>query len=139
MKITVILISSLALSACDDRPVAHHIILGKWKSNAELTLQSMNSAEGVTPKAKTIFEDDFFGHLEVEWKEKESRAINVRDDYDSGYEPYEVVEITEEYIKVKEWSDILQQHDEYTLHFEGNCYYIITSKFEFREYFCKQG
>ena len=132
-----VLIATLALIACVAKQLPHHALLGKWKSNAELTLASMNNVKGVTPEARALFEDDFFGHLIIEWKEHESRAVNEKDKYDSGYESYQVLETINEHITLKEWNDILQRYDEYTLYLEGDCYYVITSKFEFREYFCR--
>lgn len=134
-----LLIIAIALLGCENRLVPHYAFLGKWKSNEKLTLASMNRAKDVTPEARALFENDFFGHLVIEHKEHESRATNEKDDYDSGFEPYEVVEVTDKYIRIKEWSELLQQFDETTLYLEGDCYYVITSKYEFREYFCKYG
>lgn len=116
---------------------SHSVLIGKWKSNEKLTLESMNSVEGITPKARELFENDLFGHLVIEYKENEYRAINEKDNYDSGFIPYEVLEVTDRYIRIKEWCDILKEYEESTLYLDGDCYYIITSKFNFKEYFCR--
>jgi hypothetical protein len=96
----------------------------------------MNSAEGVTEEARTLFENDFFGQLVVEYKENESRSVIERDDFDTGFQPYQVVEVTEDYIRIKESSKILGD-TETTIYPDGECFYVIVSKFQFREYFCR--
>ena len=115
------------------------MLLGKWKSNEKLTLASMNSVEGVTPKARESFENELFGHLMVEFREKKYRTINDKDNYESGFVPYEVLEVTDRYIRLREWSDLLKEYEGSTLYLDGECYYVMTSKFNFREYFCRFG
>ena len=129
----------LMLNGCGGKVVPHSTLLGKWKSNEKLTLESMNGVEGVTKKAREVFENNFFGHLVVEYKEKEYRSINDKDNIESSFVPYEVLEVTDRYIRIREWSDLLKENEESTLYFEGDCYYVITSKFNFREYFCRYG
>jgi hypothetical protein len=127
----------LGLLGCETREVAHKAILGKWKSNAELTLKSMNSVEGVTPKARELFESDFFGNLVIEIQEDESRATDLKENVDFGFEAYEVLEVTEKFIRVNDWSEILQEYQERVMYLEGECYYVLTTKWKFREYFCR--
>lgn len=139
MTRTALLIGILALSGCDRPPIPHEAIVGKWKSNAQLTLESVVVTEGITPQTRAFLERDFFGHLVVEIRENDSRTTNERDDYDSGFEPYEVLEVTNDYIRIKAWSNFFQDYDERILHLDGDCYYEIFAGFKFRQYFCRYG
>lgn len=127
----------LALQGCQFQSVPHEAILGKWKSNAQLTVKSMNSTKGLTTQSRSFLEDDFFGYMETEIRENESRTINQRDNYDSGFEPYEVLEIADKYVRIKAWSNFFQSYDERVLYLEGDCFYEIFRHFGFRQYFCR--
>ena len=122
---------------CEDRRVAHEAILGTWKSNAPLTLRSVERTAGIMPQTRAFLRDDFFGHMEVEIREGESRTTHARDNYDSGFEPYEVLEVSDRFVRIKIWSNFFQDYDVRTLYLEGDCYYEIFREFEFRQYFCK--
>jgi hypothetical protein len=139
MRLIALSFIGAAAIGCDSSPVPHAAILGNWKSNEELTLRSMNKIGEIDSEVRKYLDNDFFGHLEVEWLRSTSRAVNPKDEFDTGFEPYEVLEVTPKYIKVRVWSSILEDYDESTMYLEGNCYYVITSKYEFREYFCRQG
>ena len=129
----------IALSGCRERQVAHEAILGKWRSNAPLTLKSVDRVEGITPQTRAFLHDDFFGHMEVEITEDESRTTHEKDDYDSGFEPYEVLEVSDDFVRIKIWSNFFQGYDVRTLYLDGDCYYEIFREFEFRQYFCRDG
>ena len=133
------LLMALALHGCEYQLVPHNAIVGKWKSNEQLTLRSLAGIEGITPQSRAFLEDGFFGHLETEIGEKESRTTDQRDDYDSGLEPYEVLEVSDEYVRIKSWSNFFQDYQERILYLEGDCYYEIFKQFEFRQYFCRIG
>ena len=135
----ILLIGLLLLSGCSDDSIPHHAILGKWRSNAQLTLESVIVTEGITPQTRAFLERDFFGHMIIEIREKESRTTNEKDNYDSGFEPYEVLEISDDYIRIKAWSNFFQDYDERILYLDGDCYYEIFAEFKFREYFCRHG
>ena len=139
MSRTILVIGILLLAGCEGRSVPHDAILGKWKSNAQLTLESVFVTEGITSRTRAFFENDFFGHLVVEIREKESRTFDPRDDYDSGYEPYEVLEVSKEFIRIKAWSNFFKDYDERVLYLDGDCYYEIFAEFKFRQYFCRHG
>jgi hypothetical protein len=128
---------SLFLHGCEYPPVAHSAIVGKWKSNEQLTLRSVATVQGMTAQSRRILANDFFGHIETDIGEAQSRTINQRDDYDSGSEPYEVLEVTDNYVRIKAWSNFFQDYDERVLYLEGNCYYEIFKQFGFRQYFCR--
>jgi len=136
MKLITVLVITILILGCESRNLDHDYLLGTWKSNEKMTLESMSSNEGVTEKASVFLENDFFGQLVVEYKENEYRAVNKKDGYDTGYQPYEVVVVEKEFIRVKGAPDILGD-TETTIYPEGKCFYVIVTKFEFREYFCK--
>jgi len=127
----------MILVGCEDRRLAHEAILGKWRSNEQLTLKSVDRVDGITPQTRAFLHDDFFGHLEVEIRKDESRTTHVRDDYDSGFEPYEVLEVSDSFIRIKTWSSFFQDYDVRTLYLDGDCYYEIFRQFKFRQYFCR--
>lgn len=134
-----LLIGALALAGCDIGTVPHEAILGTWKSNELLTLQSLSKIGKISPQSRAFLADDFFGHQIVEIKEDESRTIHAKDNYDSGFEPYEVLEVSKEFVRIKAWSNFFQDYHVRTLYLEGDCYYEIFKTFEFRSYFCKLG
>ena len=134
-----VLMGVLALSACGTGTVPHEAILGKWKSNAPLTLQSMYATEGLAPHSRAFLNNAFFGYMETEIRETESRTTNKRDNYDSGFEPYTVLEVTDRFVRIKAWNSFFQDYDVRTLYLEGNCYYEIFKVFRFRQYFCRNG
>jgi hypothetical protein len=127
----------IILQGCQFQSVPHEAILGKWKSNAELTLRSVSKTKGLTNQSRSFLHDDFFGHLETEFKENESRTINRRENYDSGFEPYEVLEVSDKHVRIKAWSNFFQNYDERVLYLEGDCFYEIFRQFGFRQYFCR--
>lgn len=133
----VLICAVIALSGCENRHVAHEAIIGIWKSNAPLTLKSVDRIKGITPQTRAFLHDDFFGHMEVEIREDESRTTHEKDNYDSGFEPYEVLEVSDRFVRIKTWSNFFQDYDVRTLYLEGNCFYEIFRVYKFREYFCK--
>lgn len=137
MSRIVILFFFVALQGCQVQSVPHEAILGKWKSNARLTLKSMNNTKGLTRQSRAFLEDDFFGYLETEIRENESRTTNQRDSYDSGFEPYDVLEVSDEFVRIRAWSNFFQDYDERVLYLEGDCFYEIFRQFGFRQYFCR--
>lgn len=139
MSRTILLVVFLALSGCDGQSVPHEVILGKWRSNAQLTLESIVVTEGITPQTRAFLEQDFFGHMVVEITENDTRTTIEKDNYDSGYEPYEVIEVADDYVRIKAWSNFFKNFDERILYLEGDCYYEIFAEFNFRQYFCRLG
>jgi len=139
MSRLIFLVGVLSLIGCGSQSVRHEAILGKWKSNARLTVESVKETEGITLQTRTFLEDDFFGYMTVEIRENESRTTNEKDNFDSGVEPYEVLEITDAYVRIKAWSNFLQTFDERVLYLEGDCYYEIFVGYRFRTYYCRYG
>ena len=139
MSIAALVIGFSTLPGCDFRASPHEAIIGKWRSNAQLTLESVVETQGLSPQTRAFLERDFFGHQEVEIRESDSRTIDERDNYDSGYEPYEVLEVADGYVRIRAWSNFFQGYDIRTLYLEGDCYYEIFAGFSFRNYFCRTG
>ena len=115
---------------------AHQAIIGTWKSDADRTLQSMNSVTDIPPEVRAQFESDYYGHLIVEYRIDTVRARFDNANYDSGYRPYEVVSVSDKKVVAREWNEILQTFETSTTFFEGECIYGISAEYEFREYFC---
>lgn len=136
-KIFLLCCAVIFVAGCEDRRVAHEAILGTWKSNAPLTIRSVESVKGLTPQTRAFLRDGFFGHMEVEIREGDSRTTHEKDNYDSGFEPYEVLEVSEKFVRIKTWSNFFKDYDVRTLYLEGDCYYEIFREFEFRQYFCR--
>jgi hypothetical protein len=136
MKTTTILLIAMLLFGCDDHKPSHGYLLGTWKSNEQKTLKSMNSIAEVSEESRKLFENGFFGQLVVEYKENESRSLIEEDGFDTGFQSYHVVEVNDSYIKIIESNDILGDI-ETTMYPDGDCFYVIVSKYEFREYFCR--
>jgi len=113
-------------------------IIGTWKSNAKMTLKSMNENPNVTKKAKELFSNDFFGHLIVIVRKKDSASYFDNEPHENLiYEPYRILEKNKDFM-VTEYNDVTTGELEKTnIYFEGDCYYLLISKWQFREYFCR--
>jgi hypothetical protein len=140
MKRAAVIFSAFLLMGSNDVP--HQDLLGVWKSNEEMTLASMRATPGVTKKAKDIFENDFFGRLIIEYKIDSYRA-RYEDEEDNidefhHYYPYRVLDRGDNYYiletRIPLVKDNLRQK---TIYMDGECYYQLVSRWNFREYFCR--
>ena len=126
---------SPAAYAHDD--VIHHAaIIGKWKSDVARTIDAMDDVDGISSEVRAALADDYFGHLHIEYREDTVRAWFDNSDYDSGERPYEVVEVTDEYVVTREWNEILRIYEESTTYIEPPCIYGVSAEYGFREYYC---
>lgn len=96
----------------------------------------MNEVDRIPADVRAAFESDFYGHLVVEYRETTVRAYFDNRDYDSGYQPYEVIEVTDDYIVTREWNEVLGRFESSTTFLEGDCIFGLSAEFQFREYFC---
>ena len=139
MNLIIILILALSLFGCSQKP--HKNLLGYWKSDEQKTLESMRVTPGVTDKAKELFENNFFGKLVVEYKEDTYRAkyVDEEDNLEEFYKyyPYKVIEVNEDYYLVESYSQLLGENEIKKIYKDGDCYYVLISKWSFREYFCR--
>ncbi|HLF11643.1 MAG TPA: hypothetical protein VJA26_10540 [Gammaproteobacteria bacterium] len=114
----------------------HRAIIGTWKSDAARTLASMREVVDVPQQVRAAFENDYHGHLVVEYRADTVRAYFDDGNYDSGYQPYEVVEVTDDYVVTREWNEVLAQFSDSTTYLDGECIYGVSAEYQYREYFC---
>jgi len=136
----ILAISTLPILGCSND--THQDLLGYWKSNEQKTLESMRNTPGITEEAKEMFTGNFFGKLVIEYKKDTYRALyeneeeNPKEFYQ--YQPYKVLKVTNEYYLTESYSDLLEEIEIKKLYKEGDCYYVFTSKWNFKEYFCRE-
>jgi hypothetical protein len=116
-------------------------LIGVWKSDEQKTLASMNQTTGVTKRAKEVFENDFFGRLNIEYRKDEWRSyFDGEEDGIDGNEiflPYTLVEETDKEFIIEYYDEINEEKVTQILRREGDCYWLPVSRWQFREYFCK--
>ena len=128
------MICAVMLTGCDDKPA--NSLIGKWKSDADKTLASMRSMKDIPDEAKAYFEDHFFGRLTIAYKPKTYSAILEGEEGIKPDEfPYRIVEETDDYYIVE--SELLGAKFNKKLFKDHDCYYELTSEWNFREYFCR--
>lgn len=130
--ITILLASGLAAYA--ETPSR---LIGTWKSNENLTLKSMESTQGIPEKSRAAFRNDFFGKLTVEVKQETFSAYFEGEATESTAK-YEVKQIDNNSFIIKSYDQLIQDYTEQKITFDGDCYYTLVSKWQFKEYFCKQ-
>ena len=123
------------LWACASSP--ERALLGVWKSDAPRTLESMRALDGIPADRRAALERDYYGHLTVEYRADVVRGRMDDGRYDSGYQPYKVVEATPEYVVTDEWNEILHEFRRSTTYFDGECIYGWAAEYRYREYFCR--
>jgi len=139
MKLFVYLAMVVTLLGCSKPP--HEELLGYWKSNESRTLESMRKTPGIPMETREFFENNFFGKLVVEYKVDTVRSKyeldkdNIEEFY--KYYPYKVLEKGKNYYLLESHSYISDENDINKIHMEGNCYYALVTKYDFREYFCR--
>jgi len=131
-----ILISLAAVLVACETPPKQQAIIGVWESDADRTLQSMEAAENIPPEVQVFLSDDFYGHLTVEYRTDTVRAFFDNQDYDTGYQPYEVVSVEGDVIVTREWNELREVFEQSTTYLDDACIYGINPEYGFREYFC---
>lgn len=129
-------LAAMLLWADEPPAPAHAAIIGTWKSDAARTIDAMDEVDGISPEVRAAFADDYFGHLIIEYRVDTVRAHFDNSDYDSGYRPYDVVEVTGDYIVTREWNEIRRIYEESTTYIDPPCIYGVSSEYGFREYYC---
>ncbi len=114
----------------------HAAIIGTWKSDAARTIDAVDDVDDIAAEVRAAFIDDYFGRLVIEYRLDTVRAHFDNSDYDSGYRPYEVVEVKDEYVITREWNEILRIYEESTTYIDPPCIYGISAEYGFREYYC---
>ena len=130
----------LLLAACspadDNAEPAHAAIIGTWKSDAARTIAAMDEVDSISPEVRAALADDYFGHLYIEYREDSVRAWFDNSDYDSGWRPYEVAEVSGDYVVTREWNEILRIYQDSTTYLDPPCIYGLSAEYGFREYYC---
>lgn len=103
-----------------------------------MTLPSIRSQKRLPRKVQKLLEDDFFGHLYVEFQDNTFRSWLDDEDYDTGFVEYSLIEESSEFVKIRAWDELLDEFREETYHLGDNFYYI-ELKSGIREYFCRVG
>jgi hypothetical protein len=123
--------------ACASDDETHHAaIIGTWKSDAARTIDAMDEVDGIAQEVRAAFADDYFGHLVIEYRVDTVRAYFDNSEYDSGYQPYDVVEVGDDYVVTREFNEVLGVYEESTTYIDPPCIYGISSSYGFREYYC---
>lgn len=139
MKQAILTALATTLVACAHSP--HEELIGFWRSNEAKTLESMHATPSVTKEAKQFLEDGFFGHYVVEFRKDTYRALseieeeNIEEFY--KYYPYKIVEKGEDYYLIESYSLLLEENEIRKIYMEGDCYYSLISKWDFRDYYCR--
>lgn len=107
---------------------------GIWKSNERMTLDSMNTHGKVTEKQRELFENSFFGNLEIE--------VSCNQ-FTSTYEDavwtveYQIVEVSGNRVTTRYHDSLTNEVVEMTIIIENDCYSLPIGSLGFREYFCR--
>jgi hypothetical protein len=140
LKAKYLLTASLTLSLLSPTLLANEPSLtGFWKSNKEMTLESMNSVEGIPPKVKEALEGDVFGRLYAEYTATEYRVWfeGEEDDLDTiEFAKFKVLVRSEEYWIISEES-AEGEFIENKIFWKDGCYALMVPRWAFREYFCR--
>ena len=139
MRILKLILIIFLLPSCSG--VKKNTLVGIWKSNEEMTLKSMRETPGISEKARALFQHEFFGKLINEYGTKTAKTYfeNPSDNYEGidKPSPYKIIEETNEYYIISSYNNFLKKHESITLYKAENCYYVLVSKWKFREYFCR--
>jgi hypothetical protein len=115
------------------------VLCGTWKSNAELTLENLHSAEPpLVKRAREILETKIpWGKLTVEFTMTASRTWTEGDQTPESvsWDPYEIVSSSGNTVTVRE--TIHGEEKMTTITIENNCYSILVWSFGFDEVFCR--
>lgn len=112
--------------------------VGTWQSDEDKTLASMNEINDIPEKTKRFLSDDFFGKL-VNVVREDSFATYFIDEKPDKlvFQPYKVDVLNNSTIRTTYYDEFTDSDVSQILKFEGNCYSLPVSKWNFREYFCR--
>lgn len=128
------LVVSTSATHAEDVPT----YVGVWQSNELKTLESMNSVKGIPEKTRLFLRMDFFGRL-VNVVQEDSFAtyfINEKPER-LEFSPYELEIVDENVVRTTYYDETLESEVSQILTFEGDCYFLLASKWDFKEYFCR--
>jgi hypothetical protein len=119
-------------ASADDLP---DCFLGRWRSNEALTLADMRKHPEVTPKARALFEAEFFGRLVlVNTRTRSGGYFESEQDRKAlALEPIQVVSSTPTSAVIR--TDLVGIAQDTEWFCEGKAIYALVSRWKFREYF----
>lgn len=128
----------LAASLCSSvlaAPSLPSCFLGRWRSDEAMTLADMRRHEEVTPKARALFEEQFFGKLVLVFGSKLSGAYlePYQERKDIVFVPVDVVSATDRSAVLRSSTLGIIQENEF--HCEDGRLWVHVSRWKFREYF----
>ena len=131
------------LSACD-QSIQHQDLIGTWKSNKELTLNSISQSksEYITEEHRDIWPTLGFGEEIYEFQKNKVRlSVESNKDkhsYIGKYRKYRVFEVTNEYFEIESYDILFEKMTVKRLFRDGDCFYEYMSHYEFKNYYCRE-
>ncbi len=112
--------------------------VGKWQSNEEKTLASMRATQGIPEGARTMFANDFFGKLVNEFSSQAFTTYFTKQKPDSPvFIDANIVMLSENTIRITYFDEKRRQETIRELTFEDDCYSLLVTEWQFKEYFCR--
>jgi len=129
----IMLLAAPALCLGDEMP---DWLIGVWQSNEKMTLDDMNNNHEVSQKAHQVFDHDFFGKLIQVVRKNESASYFVDEKPKNiKFEKYKKVIVKENSVTFIQYSEVINDDMESTIYKEGECFYMLVSKWQFKECF----
>ncbi len=113
-----------------------HSLIGKWKSNAELTVQSLNQIEGISEQSLKYLKQNVLGRLTVEFTNTTTRSYFGQAKSDDKFSPYKVLQQTDGFSKIEHTDPLTGKIIISPLYWQNDCYYELVSKWQYKEFFC---
>ncbi len=134
-KTTIVVVVALFCASASAAPSLPNCFLGRWRSDESLTLANMRLHPEVTPRARDLFEKQFFGKLVVVFGSRLSGAYLEpdQDRTDIVFVPVDVVSSTVSSAVLRSTTLGINQENEF--HCEGGKLWVHVSRWNFREYF----
>ncbi|WP_157422113.1 hypothetical protein [Acidovorax sp. Root219] len=134
LMLTLLFGHSIAWAEAEGPPAC---FLGLWKSHEALTLEDMRKHPDVSDKAKTLFENNFFGKLVVIFGPR-NHGSYFEDETDAQPLQFNAYRIKS---RGPDWMvltrQLLGEDVDTKLGCEGERYYAIITRWEFKEYFVR--
>ena len=115
-------------------------LIGIWKSNSEMTLASLNAVESISEESREYLKQNVFGLLTREFTPTALRTYfgHVKENESANqFQPYRILASTDTRVQLEHTDPLTGNVVESVFYFEGNCYYELVSKWQYREYFCR--
>jgi len=110
------------------------LLEGRWKSNKEMTLASMNATGVVSEKQRALFHGDFFGELIIQ---STCDSFTSYFDGTSDTSSYETLSQNGTTITIRYEDPTENSPVDTTLTIIDGCYSIPLKNLNFNEYFCR--